>query len=206
MSKNTGIIIIGASGHGKEIADIILKSGDSIYGYLDDDKALGNEFNGFPILGVLSDFRKYMDYLFVIGIGNALIRERVADNMLEATWYTAIDPNAIVSDNATIGSGSVVMPGAIINAGATIGKHCIINTGAIVEHDNKIDDYVHVSVGACLAGTVHIGKRSWIGVGSAVSNNISICDDCMIGAGAVVVKDISEAGTYVGVPAYKIKA
>ena len=91
------------------------------------------------------------------------------------------------------------MPNAVINAGAKIGEHCIINTGAIVEHDNILENYVHISVGAKLAGTVHVGRATWIGIGASVSNNLSIC------AGAVVVKDITESGTYIGVPARRMK-
>lgn len=33
-----------------------------------------------------------------------------------------------------------------------------------------------------------------------MSDNVSICGDCMIGACAIVVGDVSESGTYVGVP------
>ncbi len=93
------------------------------------------------------------------------------------------------------------MPNVVINSGAVIGKHCIINTCSVVEHDDYVDDYAHVSVGAKLAGNVTIGKRSWVGIGAIVSNNLKICKDCTIGAGAVVVKDITEMGTYIGVPA-----
>ena len=64
---------------------------------------------------------------------------------------------------------------------------------------------MHISCGARLAGTVTVGNGTWVGIGSTVSNNITIGSDIMIGAGAVVVKDIIEKGTYVGVPARKIK-
>ena len=56
-----------------------------------------------------------------------------------------------------------------------------------------------------MAGTVTVGENTWIGIGAAVSNNIDIASDCIIGAGAVVVKNISEPGTYIGIPAKKIK-
>ena len=36
-------------------------------------------------------------------------------------------------------------------------------------------------------------------------NNVSICDNVMLGAGAVVIRDIDICGTYVGVPAEKLK-
>lgn len=195
------VIIIGASGHGKVVADIINRSGDIVMGFLDDNNNLSAKFINYPILGCVDDYTNYVNYKFVIAIGNADIREKITRKMCGVTWYTGIHPNAVISDLDTfIGEGTVVMPNAVVNPGTIIGKHCIINSGAIVEHDNTIEDFVHISVGAKLAGTVHIGKKTWVGIGASISNNISICNDCMVGAGAVIVKDIKITGTYIGVP------
>lgn len=202
---NRSVVIIGASGHGKVVADIIERSGDRVIGFLDDNTSLPEKFVGFPVLGMIDDYRKYKDAKFVVAIGNAVIREKIVNKLNDVTWYTAIHPSAVISTLGTeIREGTVIMANAVVNAGAVIGKHCIINTCAVVEHDNRLADYVHVSVGAKLAGTVSVGKSTWIGIGTSVSNNLSICADCMIGAGAVVVKNIDEAGTYVGVPAKQI--
>lgn len=199
------VVIIGASGHGKVIADMVRQSGDCVLGFLDDNPEVSGSFVGVPILGSIDRFQEYEKSYFVVAVGNAVIRERIADKMQDVKWYIAIHPAAVVSDiDVSIGEGSVVMANAVVNAGTTIGKHCIINSGAVVEHDNDIEDFAHISVGAKLAGSVHIGKRSWIGIGASVSNNIFICGDCMVGAGAVVVKNIEIAGTYVGVPVRKI--
>lgn len=199
------VIIIGASEQGKVIADIVLSNGDEIVGFLDDDTSK-KEMIGYQVLGVASDYKQYTECSFIVGIGNASIRERIANNMQGVKWYTAIHPTAIISKmGASIGEGTVVMAGAIVNPGANIGKHCIINSGSIVEHDNVIADYVHISVGAKLAGTVHVGERTWVGIGSVISNGVHVCADCMLGAGTVVVKDIVERGTYVGVPSRKVK-
>ncbi len=199
------VIIIGASGHGKVIADIVLKSGDRIIGFLDDNPLLEGTFIGFPLLGTVEKYKSYSkDAEFIIAIGNASIREKIAKKLNGVKWYTAIHPTAVISKiDVTIDEGTVVTANAVINSGSKIGKHCIINSSAVVEHDNWIEDYVHVSVGAKLAGTVHVGKSTWIGVGASVSNNVEICAECMIGAGAVVVKDVNEAGTYVGLPVKK---
>ena len=97
------------------------------------------------------------------------------------------------------------MANTCINPNTKIGKHCIINTGAIVEHDNIIDDYVHISPNATLCGTVKVGEYTHIGAGSVIKNSITITNNCIIGAGGVVVNNIEESGTYVGVPANKIK-
>lgn len=199
---NKSVVIIGAGGHGKVIADIVLNSGDLVIGFLD-DSCNEKSICGFPILGKISDYVEYKDNcMFVVAIGNAKIREKIVSELPDVNWYTAIHPTAVISKIKTnIGCGTVIMANAVVNPGASIGKHCIINTSAVVEHDNIIEDYVHISVGAKIAGTVHIGKRTWIGIGATVKNNISICNDCMIGASGVVVKDILIPGTYIGVPA-----
>ena len=203
--KTENVIIIGAGGHAKVVADIVLRSGDHIVGFLDGINPEGS-FLGYPKLGSEQEYQNFPDCSFIIAIGNASVRERIASSMSNAAWYTAIHPGAVISNIDTrIGEGTVIMADAIINPGAHIGRHCIINSGSIVEHDNRIGDYAHISVGAKVAGTVHIGDKTWVGAGVTVSNGIHVCGGCMLGAGAVVVKDITETGTYVGVPARKIK-
>ena len=159
-----------------------------------------------PVLGKVADYANYPDASFVIGIGSSAVREKIARQLDGVRWYTAIHPSAIISALDTeIGAGSVVMANAVVNPSAHIGVHCIINTAAVVEHDNHIGSFAHISVGARLGGTVTVGSHTWVGIGATISNNISICDHCTIGAGAVVIRDIKESGTYVGIPARKIK-
>ena len=198
------LMIIGASGHGKVIADIAICMGkyDEI-AFLDDDEQI-SDCMGFPVLGRTKEVIQYADdYDMIVAIGNARIRQRMMNVIddVNGDLATLIHPHAVISAYARIGRGTVVMPGAVVNAGAVIGKGCIINTGATVDHDCILGDYVHVAVGAHLAGTVTIEVGTWIGIGAAVSNNLHICQNCMIGAGAVVVQDLMESGTYVGVPA-----
>lgn len=201
---NKKVVVIGASGHGKVVADIIKEAGDEVAGFLDDNPEVFPMFSDYPVLGTTAQPLENVEAEYIVAIGNAKIREMIVKRFKGVKWYTAVHPTAVLSKSDTaIGEGTVIMPNAVINAGAKIGKHCIINTSAVVEHDNKLEDYVHVSVGAKLAGTVCVGKSTWIGIGACISNNLTICGGCMIGAGAVVVKDIKEAGTYIGVPARK---
>ena len=204
MSKS--VVIIGASGHGKVIADIIVNSDDKVLGFLDDaDDVQGKRIIGFPVLGKIADYDNYKDCEFVIAIGNPYIREKIAIE-LPVKWYTAIHPTAVISSlDVEIGEGTVIMANAVVNPSARIGKHCIINTGAIVEHDNILEDYVHLSPNVTLAGIVKVGKSTHIGAGSCTKQVLNIASDCIIGAGSVIVKDITESGTYVGVPTRKIK-
>ena len=203
---NKTVVIVGASGHGKVVADIVRKAGDRVLGFLDDAAALPRCIAGIPVLGCIQDYTKYTDASFVIAIGNAAVRKRIAAQLTGVRWYTAIHPSAEISSlDVPIGEGTVVMANAVINACAQIGRHCIVNSAAVVEHDNVIGDFVHISVGAKLGGTVSVGAQTWVGIGAVVKNNLSICADCTIGAGAVVVRDMEESGTYVGVPARKIR-
>lgn len=200
------VIVIGASGHGKVVADIVRRSGDTLLGFLDDNETHSAEIVGIPVLGKVLDYMKYPEASFVVGIGNSTVREKIAHQLSDVRWYTAIHPSAVISALDTqIGAGSVIMANAVINPSAHVGEHSIINTSAVVEHDNHIGNFAHISVGVRLGGTVSVGSHTWVGIGAAVSNNVSICDHCTIGAGAVIIHNIKESGTYVGVPARKIK-
>lgn len=206
------IIIIGAGGHGKVIADCVkafFRDSNGIWNhqtiaFLDDNKPAGSEVMGIPVLGKIEDCVKFKDAAFLIGIGDNSMRKQIA-MQYDLNYITILHPSAIVGTGVHIDKGTVVMANAVINAETKIGAHCVINTGAIIEHDNKISDYVHISPGAVLGGNVSVGTGTWVGIGAVVRNNIEITGDCKVGAGAVVVKDINDRGIYVGIPAVKIK-
>lgn len=199
---NEEVIIIGASGHGKVIFDIVQAQNDTVIGFLDDNAS--GTCCGVPVLGPVMSAKSYPAAKFIIAIGSNIVRKRISE-ALNVSWYTAIHPSAIISPSAVIGRGTVVMPLAVVQAEAVIGTHCIINTAAIVEHENKLDNYVHLSPNAALGGNVRIGECTHIGIGSCVRNNVSICDRCTVGAGAAVVTDLDESGVYTGVPARRLK-
>ena len=202
------LVIVGASGHGKVVADIALKlqKYDEII-FLDDNKDL-KECMGFEIVGTRLDANQYIkEAEFFVAIGDATIRKKVTNQLCEMGAYitSLIHPAAVIGTNVRIEKGVVVMAGAVINSGSIIGRGCIINTCASVDHDCRLEDWVHVSVGAHISGTVNVGEGTWVGAGTTITNNVNICSDCMIGAGTVVIKDIEEAGTYVGVPVRRTK-
>lgn len=198
------LIIIGASGHGKVIADIATKMNKwKSIAYLDDDENIKSPM-GLEVIGETADAYIYKDESdFFVAIGNNAIREEIQEKLLSRGFSVVklVHPSAIIGTDVEIGIGTVIMAGVVINSSSKIGNGCIINTSCSLDHDNIIGDYVHISPGSNLAGTVSVGKGCWLGVGSVVSNNINICSGCKVGAGAVVINDMTEAGTYVGVPA-----
>lgn len=197
------LIIIGAGGHGRVVSEVASLNGYREIAFLD-DRLIGNE----SVIGKISDFKAYIDTAdFFVAVGDNRVRRSMfmmlSDN--HAELVTIVHPNAVVSPTASVGRGVVVMAGAVINAGAKIGDGVIVNTCCSVDHDGELGAFCHVAVGAHLAGTCRIGENTFIGAGVTVINNIALCKDCTIGAGAVVIENIEERGTYVGVPARRLR-
>lgn len=200
------LIVIGAGGHGKVIADIAEKCGYSDIAFLDDNAALSS-CGGYAVLGTGKDAAKYGDADFIVAVGNAALRRKIQTQCAEQGLriVSLIHPSAVLASRVCVGEGTVVMAGAVVNPDAVIGRGCIVNTCASIDHDCRIGDFSHISVGTHVCGTVTIGDNAWIGAGATVSNNVTIAADCVIGAGAVVIEDLPQAGTYVGVPARRTR-
>ena len=197
------LIIIGAGGHGRVIADIAQKLGVyNTIAFLDDGVA--KESMGLPIVGKTVDIEKYIKTTDVfVAIGNSQVRGEFVERLLSlgANIPTLIHPSAVIGACVDIGVGTAIMAGVVLNPCSKLGKGVILNTCSSIDHDCIIGDYCHIAVGVHVAGTVTLGDKVWLGAGATIKNNVSICADCVIGAGAVVVKDITERGTYIGVPA-----
>ena len=195
------LIIVGASGHGKVVADIAILNGYKEIVFLDNNPTI-SACAGFRVIGPDSMAAELDGDLF-IAVGNGKIRRQLMGVNSNRHFPILVHPDAVIAKGTAIGDGTVIMAGTVINPGVRIGRGCIINTCSSVDHDCVIGDFVHIAVGSHLSGTVKVGNETWIGVGATVSNNVNICGRCIIGAGAVVIKDIEEKGTYIGVPAKK---
>ena len=196
------LIIIGASGHGRVLADIAKLVGYEEVCFLDDDLTKEN------VIDRSTNIHTYIKtHDIFVGIGNNAVRERFLKDLktAHAQIVNLIHPNSVIAPNVVLGKGIAVMAGAVINNGSILKDGVIVNTCSSIDHDCQIEECVHISVGAHLAGTVNVGKCTMIGAGATVINNISICEGCIIGAAGAVVKNIEEKGTYVGVPVRKIQ-
>lgn len=200
-----GLLILGAGGHGKAVAEAALM--DKRWkeaAFLDDNEEL-HQVAGIPVIGRLGDFllfRERFEYAFV-AIGNNKLRLEWIDRLSAAGFElpVIIHPFSSVSPTARIGQGTVVMAGAVVGAGASIGRGCIINTCASVDHDCILDDGVHLSPGAHIGGSVAIGRCTWVCIGSSIANNVRIGKNAIVAAGAAVVNDVPDSVMVAGVPA-----
>lgn len=193
--------LYGASGHAKVIIDILNANGIEI-SEIFDDFSTDTSLNGIKISLPIATNEE-----LIVSIGDNSIRKRIVENGNFQQFGIAIHPSAIISPNAEIGEGTVIMQGAIIQSGAKIGKHCIVNTGATIDHDCILNDYVHISPGVNLCGNVFVGAGAQIGVGSAVVPGVKIGEWSLVCAGSVVAHDIPSncvaAGNFCKVKRYK---
>ncbi|WP_394199340.1 acetyltransferase [Litoreibacter albidus] len=193
----TPLLIIGAGGHGKVVADTAHASGYTNIAFLDDawpEKTKNGSWDlcGIPTISQTSTF---------CAVGNNAARERIFSDFELSNAPVLKHPSSIVSPSSRFGEGTLLVAGTIVNADTRIGRGVILNTACSVDHDCKIGDFAHISPGARLAGGVKVGKRSWIGIGAVVREGIHIGDDVIVGAGSVVVEDIISGAKVCGVPA-----
>lgn len=206
------LAIVGASGHGKVVADIAEQLGFKVKFY-DDAYPSKTHIEHWPIYGSCADLialnnaGNKRDIKVIVAIGNNQIRQQKVELLQQNNFnlITLIHPTAVISQYAAIAAGTVVFAGAVINAFAKVGVGCIINTAAVVEHDCSINDFTHICPNTALAGGVIVGSKSWVGIGSQVKQLITIGDNCLIGAGSTVVKNIPDNVTAFGSPAAVIK-
>lgn len=196
--------ILGASGHGKVVAEIAELNGYSVT-FFDDTFPEESRLEHWGIIGNSRDLiskSELFDATFVaIGANDIRAQMHQALKICKAKMPALIHPRALVSQYARIQEGTVVMANAVINPFVQVGRGCIVNTSCSIDHDCILGDFVHLSPGVGLAGAVKIEDLTWIGMGASVKQCVVIGKNVMVGAGALVLNDIEADRIAFGVPA-----
>lgn len=198
------LVVYGAGGHGKVVAEILAAAGHEVHGFIDDNVRLhGSWVLGLPVFPAVDWLDSHAGCSVALGIGDNRARERAAIVARDhgCRLVIAIHPAAIIARSAKIGDGAALMPAAVLNPDCEIGEGAIVNSGAIVEHDVRVGRYAHLSPNSALGGGAQIGDYSQIGMGATVLPLRRIGSNCVIGAGAVVLDDIADNQIAYGVPA-----
>lgn len=200
--------ILGASGHGKVVAEIAELNGYQNITFFDDRWPSLTSVEHWDVYGdtaaLLATANEYDVVVVAIGHNATRCMKQRELNTAGANFDVLVHPSAVISKYANIKAGTVVMANAIVNPFSHIGASCIINTNSTVEHDCKLADGVHISPGTSLAGGVEVGENAWIGIGSQVKQLVLIGRDVVVGAGSTVVNHIPDFQTVVGSPAYTL--
>ncbi len=209
------IIIIGNGGLAKEIAEYIDNINDSIptwnlLGFSTNSPSyIGNYIHKYKVLCLDKEIANWREHLgLVIGVG---FPNRIYDisayfiNNPNLYFPNIIHPTAFVAKYISIGEGNIITPYVVISTDVHIGSYNLFNWNVTIGHDTQIGECNVFNPGVNISGNIILGSRVLVGTGAHILQGLTICDDTIVGAGAVVIKDITEPGTYVGVPARKIK-
>jgi UDP-N-acetylbacillosamine N-acetyltransferase len=206
------VVLWGAAGHAKVVADSIRRSGVlELLGFIDDvePQRRGEVFCGAHVLGG----RDVLPGLLAEGIGlvfafgNNAARLALAAEMaaLGFEFPAIVHPAAVLATHCVVGAGAFIAAGAIVSADARIGAHAIVNSGAIVEHDCVLGDGAHLSPRACLAGKAVVGRAAWIGAAAVVRDGVVVGQGSIVGMGSVVLHNLPDGVVAYGCPARVIR-
>lgn len=200
------VVVVGAGGFGREVADLARSAGMDVAGFVG-ARLKGDRALSLPLLGgddVLSSLRsRGIAQAALVAVGEPRVRERLL-LMCEAAGLDLpplVHAAASVLTTCPIGPGTIVYPGAVVMTDCRLGRGVLLNSGATLGHDVVIGDCANVGPGANIAGRVTIGARTLIGIGVTVRERITIGADATVGAGSVVVKDLPDDVVAYGVPA-----
>jgi sugar O-acyltransferase (sialic acid O-acetyltransferase NeuD family) len=194
------ILIVGAGGHGKVVADVLRVGGAFEIAAFADERAQqrdGDQYLGARVFAGDDAIARARE----LGIGWAIVAfgdcgarlgcyERLRVHGFEIA--SAVHPRAVVAEDVAIGAGTVVLAGAVVNTAARLGDAVIVNSGAIVDHDCVLDDGVHIEPGATLGGNVRVGRASTVGFGATVVKGVRIGAHARVAPGAVVTSDVAD--------------
>jgi sugar O-acyltransferase (sialic acid O-acetyltransferase NeuD family) len=173
------LIIIGAGGHARSIADIVLEQGEySLVGFVDDAYPDLESVWEFPILGKVdtaAGFRGMAECAFV-AIGNNRVRESLFQVLADTRFElpNIVHPRAIVSSRAILGRGVAIMAGAVVGTEAMLGDGAIVNASAVVDHHARVENFGHLGVNAAMAGGSKLGLGAWMQAGSAIGYGVEV--------------------------------
>ena len=166
MRTDARVVIVGAGGHGKVVADALHRERpDAAFCFADDQPRLwGQTILGQEVLGRASDVLSEADW-FHIAIGHNAFRAQAFEAMLAkaAAPLSIVHPSAHLSPFASVGRGAFLAAASVVAPSAKIGDAVIVNHGAIIDHDCDVGPYCHIAPGASLSGGVSLGPVSWWG-------------------------------------------
>jgi len=204
----TPIVILGAGGFAREVAELIHDLGPhcgfELLGFIDrDDSRAGEVQNGVEILGTIERVSGVEGLTAVPGSGELRIRKRQLAEIAAAGLASPslVHPSVIMSRSVELGPGCIVCSGAVVSTNVTIGANVLVNCMSAIGHDVTIGDNVVVSSGSRISGGCQIGDEAFLGTSAVLLPLVKVGAGATIAAGAVATRDVNDGESVFGVPA-----
>ena len=204
------MLIIGAKGFAKEVLEILHQKGETANLCFYDDVNADNPeklYGLFPVLKNLEQATVHFNSIgpkFTLGIGNPNLRFQL-DQKFSASGgilTSTISKNAeIGSFNIKIGEGCNILGGVKVSNEVTIGRGTMIYYNSIITHDVVIGRFCEISPDVKLLGRCTIGDFVRIGSGSIIFPDVTVGNNVVIAAGSVVRSDVPDNVMIAGMPA-----
>ncbi len=175
MPKEGVLLILGAGGHGKSVAEAALLSGKwKFIAFADDSWPQVTQIAGFPIITNIKGIPNIMPQISaaIPAVGNNSVRQAWFNVLktLSIPITTVIHPSAILSPSVEIGRGVSIMAGCIIGVDVSIDDGVIINMGSAIDHDCHIEMFCHLSVGVKITGNKIVQPLTFLKAGSVLAH------------------------------------
>ena len=206
------IIIVGASGFGRELLEIIGNINRkeptwNILGFIDDDL---NALDGFDIpyrvIGTIRDWQPTEKEMYALAIAAPRTKEKIVPVLKAkgARFATIIAPTASIGDRTHVGEGVVMFGDVGISVDVTIGNFVFFNALDGIGHDTVIGDYCTFGPKVCISGGTRMGKCVNVGALASTFPGIEVGDYATIGMNSSAIRRVKPETTVMGVPAKSI--
>ena len=206
------LIIVGASGFGRELLAVIELINQkeptwNVLGFIDDNLDALNGFNiSYKVIGKIHEWQPKGSEMYALAIAAPRTKEKLVRTLKTkgAQFASIIAPTSTIGNRTKVGEGVVMFGDVRISVDVTIGEFVFFNSMDGIGHDAVIGDYCTFGPKVCISGGTKMGKCVNVGALASTHPGAEVGDYATIGMNSCVIRKVKSGTTVIGVPAKKL--
>ena len=198
------LIIAGAGGFGREVADWAAQSGWDVLGFIDDNfRALEGIPAEVPLLGSIAEHQPDPSAQYAVAIAKPAAKAAVWEMLAvrSASFGSIVHPTVVLGSSVELGPGAILCPGCVLTNAIRLGRGVTLNLHCCIGHDCVLGDFCHLNSYTQLGGNTDFAERVTTGAHACLLPGSRVGAGAMVGAGAVVTRPVKPGKTVFGNPA-----